>query len=58
VYIYLGESLIKIKRPAEALPYFDRLVKEFEQSQYLELAKKRIVELNALPAVPGKGSQP
>jgi outer membrane protein assembly factor BamD len=58
VYFYLGESLIKVKRPAEALPYFDRLVKEFEQSQYLELAKKRIVELNALPAVPGKGSQP
>ena len=58
VYFYLGESLIKVKRPAEALPYFDRLVNEFEQSQYLELAKKRITELKALPAAPGKGSQP
>ena len=27
---------MKMQRPAEALPYFDRLVKEFEQSEYLE----------------------
>jgi outer membrane protein assembly factor BamD len=59
VYYYLGESLLKINRPAEALPYFDRLVKEFEQSEYLEKAKARITELKALPAAtPGKGSQP
>jgi outer membrane protein assembly factor BamD len=59
VYFYLGESLLKIKRPAEALPYFERLVKEFEQSEHLEQAKKRIAELKALPApVPGKGSRP
>ena len=32
-------------RPAEALPYFERLVKEFEQSEYLERAQKRIAEL-------------
>ena len=57
-YFYLGESMIKINRPAEALPYFERLVKEFEQSEYLEQAKKRIAELKANPAVPGKGSQP
>jgi len=59
VYYYLGESLLKINRPAEALPYFDRLVKEFEQSEYLEKAKARITELKALPAAtPGKGLQP
>jgi outer membrane protein assembly factor BamD len=58
VYYYLGESLIKVKRDAEALPYYERLVKEFEQSEYLEPAKKRIAELKALPASPGKGSQP
>lgn len=59
VYYYLGESLARGQRPAEALPYFDRLVKEFEQSEYLEPAKKRIAEIKALPAaVPGKGSQP
>jgi outer membrane protein assembly factor BamD len=59
VFYYLGESFIKIQRPAEALPYFERLVKEFEQSEYLELSKKRIAELKALPAAPpGKGFQP
>jgi outer membrane protein assembly factor BamD len=58
VYFYLAESMIKINRPAEALPYFERLVKEFEQSEYLEKAKTRITELKALPAAPGKGSQP
>ena len=57
-YYYLGESLLKIKRPAEALPWFDRLVKEFEQSEYLEKAKLRIAELKADPAMPGKGTQP
>lgn len=59
VYFYLGESFLRIQRPAEALPYFDRLVKEFEQSEYLEKAKARITELKALPAAtPGKGTQP
>jgi outer membrane protein assembly factor BamD len=58
VYYYLGESMIKINRQAEALPYFDRLVKEFEQSEYLVKTKARIAELKALPAPPGKGSQP
>jgi outer membrane protein assembly factor BamD len=47
VYFYLGESLIRIKRQAEALPYFEQLVKEFEQSEYLEDAHKRIAELKA-----------
>ena len=54
----LGESLIKVNKQAEALPYFERLVKEFEQSEYLEKAKARITELKALPAAPGKGSRP
>jgi outer membrane protein assembly factor BamD len=58
VFYYLGESLVKVNRPAEALPYYERLVKEFEQSEYLEKAKTRITELKALPAAPGKGSQP
>jgi outer membrane protein assembly factor BamD len=59
VYYILGESLVKVKRPAEALPYYERLVKEFEESEYLENAKKRIAELKAaVPATPGKGSHP
>ncbi len=45
VYFYLGEALIKSKRPAEALPYFERLVSEFEASEHLQDTRKRIAEL-------------
>lgn len=45
VYFYLGESLIKAKRQAEALPYLERLVEEFEKSEYLDEARKRIATL-------------
>jgi outer membrane protein assembly factor BamD len=54
VYFYLAESLIHSAertpdqlgaRQAEALPYYERVVNEFEQSEYIERAKKRIVEL-------------
>jgi outer membrane protein assembly factor BamD len=44
-YFYLAESLIKLKRQAEALPYYEKLVKEFEQSDYLPDAQRRIAEL-------------
>jgi outer membrane protein assembly factor BamD len=47
VYFHLAESYLKIKREAEALPYFERLVEEFEQSEYLEDARKRIAEVKA-----------
>ena len=50
VYFYLAESLIKLKREAEALPYLEKLVQEFEQSEYLDNAHKRITELKALQA--------
>jgi outer membrane protein assembly factor BamD len=45
VYYYLGESLLKVNRPAEALPYYDKLIAEFETSEFLDLAKKRADEL-------------
>jgi outer membrane protein assembly factor BamD len=47
VYYHLGESLARMNRGSEALPYFERLLREFEQSEYLELAKKRTDELKA-----------
>lgn len=47
VYFYLGESLIKVNRQAQALPYFVELVKQFEKSQYLQQAQKRIASLKA-----------
>ncbi|MGC4083850.1 MAG: outer membrane protein assembly factor BamD [Vicinamibacterales bacterium] len=50
-YFYLGESLIQVNRKAEALPLYEKLVQEFEQSEYLEQAKRRIDEIkNAPPA--------
>jgi outer membrane protein assembly factor BamD len=36
---YLAESFDKVGRPAEALPYYDRLLKEFESSEFLERAE-------------------
>jgi outer membrane protein assembly factor BamD len=45
VYYYLGESLVKSKREAEALPMYEKLVGEFERSEYLEEAQRRIAEL-------------
>jgi outer membrane protein assembly factor BamD len=42
VYFYLGESLIKLGRQAEALPYFEKLIDEFQESVHLEEARKRV----------------
>jgi outer membrane protein assembly factor BamD len=49
-YFYLGESLLKANREAEALPYFERLVAEFEQSEHLEEARKRLETIKAARA--------
>jgi outer membrane protein assembly factor BamD len=46
-YFYLGEALIKLKREAEALPYYEKLLSEFEQSEHLEEARRRVSELKA-----------
>jgi len=51
VLFYIGDSLLKAGRPAEALPYFEQLVKEFEQSEHIEAARKRIEEIKNPPAV-------
>lgn len=45
VYYYLAQSLLKVGRPAEALPYLERLVAEFEQSEYLAKAQKDIADI-------------
>lgn len=47
VYFYLAESYVKLNRSAEALPYYEKLTTEFEQSEYLPQAQKRISELKA-----------
>jgi outer membrane protein assembly factor BamD len=47
LYFHLAETLEKTipSRKAEALPYYERLVKEFEKSEYLEEAARRIERL-------------
>ena len=53
VYFHLAESLYRAslndadptEKRAEALPYYERLVKEFEKSDYLVESQKRIGEL-------------
>ena len=50
VYFHLAETLEKSDTKtgkAEALPYYERLIKEFEQSEFLEEAKRRIELLKA-----------
>jgi len=47
VYYYLAESLLKADKKAEAVPYYDRLVKEFERSEYLDDARKKLETLAA-----------
>jgi outer membrane protein assembly factor BamD len=44
-YYYLAESYVALKQDAQALPYYERLVQEFEQSEYLAPAQRRIEEL-------------
>jgi outer membrane protein assembly factor BamD len=44
---YLADSFDKVGRPAEALPYYDRLIKEFEQSEFLQKAQTRVTEIRA-----------
>jgi outer membrane assembly lipoprotein YfiO len=45
VYYYLAESLLKSDKKAEAVPYYDRLVKEFERSDYLADARRKLETL-------------
>jgi outer membrane protein assembly factor BamD len=45
VYFYLAESLVRSDKTAEAIPYLERLVAEFEVSEYLEGARERLKRL-------------
>lgn len=53
LYFHLGDALeksdptVRSAKKAEALPYYERLTQEFEQSEYLERAKVRIAALKA-----------
>jgi outer membrane protein assembly factor BamD len=58
VYYYLGECYAKGGKPAAALPWFDRIIQEFEQSEHLAQAQKRVEELKAAIASQGAADKP
>ena len=47
VYFHLAESYASSDQAAEAIPYFARVLDEFEASEYAEQASLRIAELEA-----------
>lgn len=47
VYYYLADSYVKVKQEAAALPYLEKLVQEFDKSQYLPEAQKLLSTIKA-----------
>ena len=47
VYYNMAQALVLVGQPAAAVPYLDKLIAEFDQSEYLERAQKQIAELKS-----------
>jgi outer membrane protein assembly factor BamD len=47
VYYHLAELYLKTDNKAQALPYYQRLVDEFVESEFLERTQRRLKELSA-----------
>lgn len=47
VYFFLGQSLADGRQVTEAIPYFARILEEFDASEYADEARDRISELEA-----------
>ena len=45
VYYQMAQALVAAGQPAAAIPYLDKLLNEFEQSEYLEKARQQLAEL-------------
>jgi outer membrane protein assembly factor BamD len=53
VYFYMAESLVKMNLQAAALPYYQKILDEFEKSDYLAGATRAIADLKSgKPAPP------
>jgi outer membrane protein assembly factor BamD len=52
VYFYLSEALVKMNRPAEAVPQLTKLVEEFEVSEFLVGAQKLLTDIKNAPVQP------
>lgn len=58
VYFHMAECLLKMGLPAEALPWYERVLVEFEVSEYLERARRRVAEIKALGEIAGNSPPP
>jgi outer membrane protein assembly factor BamD len=47
VYYHMAQALVQIGQPAAAIPYLDKLIAEFEQSEYLERSREQVTKLKA-----------
>ena len=47
VYYHMAQALVELGQPAAAIPYLDKLLAEFEQSEYLERAREQVTKLKA-----------
>lgn len=45
VYFHLAEALVRTDKKAEAIPYFQRLLDEFDTSEFLDEARERLQAL-------------
>jgi outer membrane protein assembly factor BamD len=52
VYFHLAESLYRTNQKAEALPYYERLLREFEKSEFMAETQKRVAELKGTGVTP------
>ncbi len=56
VYYYLAESYMEQNQQAEARPLYEKLVEEFAVSEYLDEARERLAELDAVPPPAGESA--
>jgi outer membrane protein assembly factor BamD len=47
VYFHLADCFVKVGNPAQALPYYDKLIAEFQKSKYLAAARTAATDLKA-----------
>jgi outer membrane protein assembly factor BamD len=48
IYYMTGEMYHRTDRDKEAVPYYDRVIREFEKSEFIEKSKKRLEEIARL----------
>jgi outer membrane protein assembly factor BamD len=51
LYYYMGELLVRLERPQEALPYYDKVVAEFPKSEYVKKAREQMAKIKKAPAI-------